>query len=91
MTSEKHQRTTASLKRWEELDELGMTAMCGTPMSDEEYEQRLQSVIDGSCFAKYLDKILKQKLHLQDQLAALSQTEEMLLAKIASIQSPKTS
>ena len=91
MTSEKHQSTTASLKRWSELDELGMTAMCGTPMSDEEYEQRLQSVIDGSCFAKYLDKILKQKLHLQDQLAALLQTEEMLHAKIASSQSPKTS
>ena len=72
MKSEKHQPTTADLKRWEELDELGMTAMCGTPMSDEEYEQRLQSVIDGSCFAKYLDKILKQKLQLQDQLAALS-------------------
>ena len=43
MTSEKHQLTTADLKRWEELDELGMTAMSGTPMSDEEYEQRLQS------------------------------------------------
>ena len=91
MTSEKHQPSVADLKRWEELDELGMTAMCGTPMSDEEYEQRLQSVIDGSCFSKYLDKIRAQKLQLQDQLAALSQTEQMLLTKIASSQSPKIS
>ncbi len=91
MTSEKHQHSAASLKRWEELDELGITAMCGTPMSDEEYEQRLQSVIDGSCFVKYLEKVRVQKLHLQDQLAALSQTEQMLLTKIASSQSPKTS
>ncbi|MBD2774337.1 hypothetical protein ICL16_20240 [Iningainema sp. BLCCT55] len=91
MTSEKHQPTTADLKRWEELDELGMTAMCGKPMSDEEYEQRLQSVIDGSCFAKYLNKVLKQKLQLQNQLAALSQTEQMLLTRIAEIQSKKTS
>lgn len=43
MTSEKYQHSAVDLKRWSELDELGMTAMCGTPMSDEEYEQRLQS------------------------------------------------
>lgn len=83
MTTQKHQPTAADLKRWEQLDELGMTAMCGTPMSDEEYEQRLQSVIDGSCFAKYLDKVLKQKLELQDQLAAIEKTEQMLRTKIA--------
>ncbi len=54
---QKYEPTTEDLERWEKLDELGMTAMCGTPMSDEEYKHRLQSVIDGSCFAKYLDKV----------------------------------
>jgi hypothetical protein len=83
--------TTADLNRWEKLDELGMTAMCGTPMSDEEYEQRLQSVIDGSCFVKYLDKVLQQKLELQNQLVALSETEQMLRTKIAEVQNQKTS
>lgn len=91
MTNEKQQPTTEDLERWERWDELGMTAMCGTPMSDEEYEQRLQSVIDGSCFSKYLDKVLKQKLQLQNQLAALSETEQILLTKIAEIQNQKTS
>ncbi len=46
MTSRKYQPTAEDLERWEKLDELGMTAMCGTPISDEEYEQRLQSITD---------------------------------------------
>lgn len=70
------------LDLWDRLDELGMTAMCGTPMSDEEYDQRLQSVIDGSCFEKYLNKVLKQKQELLDKLAAIEKTEQMLRAKI---------
>jgi hypothetical protein len=57
--------------------------MCGTPISDEEYEQRLQSVIDGSCFAKYLDKVLSSKQEIQTKLAAIEKTEQMLRAKIA--------
>ncbi|WP_243146604.1 hypothetical protein [Scytonema sp. UIC 10036] len=58
-------------------------------MSDEEYEHRLQSVIDGSCFAKYLDKVLKQKQELQDKLAGIEKTEQMLRAKIAESQTKK--
>ncbi len=85
MTSQKYQPTAKDLERWEKLDELGMTAMCGTPMSDEEYEQRLQSVINGSCFTKYLDKVLKQKQELQDKLAAIEKTEQMLRKKIAEV------
>jgi hypothetical protein len=84
MTSQ-HQPTAEDLKRWEILDELGMTAMCGTPMSDEEYEQRLQSVIDGSCFVKYLDKVLNEKQKLQEKLAAVEKTEQMLRKKIAEV------
>ncbi len=91
MTSQQYQPTTEDLKRWERLDELGMTAMCGTPMSDEEYEHRLQSVIDGSCFTKYLNKILKQKQELQDKLKGIEQTEQMLRAKIAEFQNQKAS
>ncbi len=49
-----------------------------------------QSVIDGSCFQKYLDKILRQKEEIQ-KLAALSETEQMLRKTIAEIQSQQTS
>ncbi len=91
MTNQKYQPTTEDLKRWQRLDELGMTAMCGTPMSDEEYEHRLQSVIDGSCFTKYLDKVLKRKKELQDKLKGIEQTEQMLRAKIAEFQNQKVS
>ncbi|WP_243147130.1 hypothetical protein [Scytonema sp. UIC 10036] len=66
-----------------------MTAMCGTPMSDEEYEHQLQSVIDGSCFAKYLAKVLKQKQELQDKLASIEKTEQILRAKIAELETRK--
>jgi hypothetical protein len=58
-------------------------------MSDEEYEHRLQSVIDGSCFAKYLEKVLKQKQELQDKLVSIEKTEQMLRAKIAEFQTKK--
>jgi hypothetical protein len=85
MNRQKYEPTPEDLKRWETLDELGMTAMCGTPMSNEEYEQRLQSVIDGSCFVKYLDKVLKQKQELQDKLVAIEKTEQMLRKKIAEV------
>ncbi|MBW4667947.1 MAG: hypothetical protein KME60_11080 [Cyanomargarita calcarea GSE-NOS-MK-12-04C] len=89
MTSQKYEPTTEDLERWEKLDELGMTAMCGTPMSDEEYEHRLQSVIDGSCFVKYLDKVLKQKQELEDKLAGIEKTEQMLRTKIAEFKTKK--
>ncbi len=47
-----NRKTLPEINAWvERLHELEATAMCGTPISDEEYEQRLQSVIDGSCFA----------------------------------------
>jgi cell shape-determining protein MreC len=60
-------------------------------MSDEEYNARIQSVIDGSCFQKYLDKILKQKEETLKKLTELSQTEQMLREKIAEFQSQKVS
>ena len=50
---------------------------------------RLQSVIDGSCFAKYLDKVLKQKQELQDKLVGIEKTEQMLRKKIAEFQPKK--
>lgn len=79
-----HRKSLPEINAWvEKLHELEATAMCGTPISDEEYEQRLQSVIDGSCFAKYLDKVLKQKQEIQTKLAAIEKTEQMLRAKIA--------
>ncbi|NJN07550.1 MAG: hypothetical protein HC815_05985 [Richelia sp. RM1_1_1] len=66
-----------------DLDELGMTAMCGTPLSDEEYEQKLQSVIDGSGLVKYLNKVLMQKQDLLKKLADLEAVEQVLRDKIA--------
>lgn len=90
MNNQNNQQTEEELERWRErLDELGMTAMCGTPMSDEEYERRLQSVIDGSCFVKYLNKILERKQKLLERLAATEKTEKLLRDKIAEMEARK--
>lgn len=89
MSNEKYQPTREDLERWERLDELGMTAMCGTPMSDEEKERRLQSVIDGSCFKKYLEGILQRKQKLLERLAATEKTEQLLRDKIAEMEARK--
>ena len=84
MEIKNRQKTLSQINAWiERLHELEATAICGTPISDEEYEQRLQSVIDGSCFAKYLDKVLSSKQEIQNKLAAIEKTEQMLRAKIA--------
>lgn len=89
MSNEKYQPTQEDLERWERLDELGLTAMCGTPMSQEEKDRRIQSVIDGSCFKKYLEGILQRKQRLLDKLAATEKTEKLLRDKIAQMESRK--
>lgn len=89
MNDEKYQPTQEDLQRWERLDELGMTAMCGTPMSQEEKDRRIQSVIDGSCFVKYLEGILQRKQRLLDKLAATAKTEKLLRDKIAEMEAKK--
>ena len=89
MNHEKYQPTKEDLERWERLDELGMTAMCGTPMSDEEKERRIQSVIDGSFFKKYLEAILQRKQKLLNKLAATEKTEKLLRDKIAEMEATK--
>ncbi|RUS99296.1 hypothetical protein DSM106972_077380 [Dulcicalothrix desertica PCC 7102] len=84
-TSDKHELTPEELAKWRELNELGLTAIAGTPFSEEEYDARLQSVIDGSCFEKYLNKILRRKEETLKKLAALEETEQMLKKTIAEI------
>lgn len=80
--------TNEEINAWvEQLHELESSAMAGKIMSDEEYSARIQSVIDGSCFQKYLDKILRQKEETLQKLAALSETEQTLRKTIAEIQS----
>ncbi len=91
MNKEKYQPTQKDLERWERLDELGLTAMCGTPMSQEEKDRRIQSVIDGSCFVKYLEGILQRKQKLLDKLAATEKTEKLLRDKIAQMEAKKIS
>ncbi|KYC40097.1 hypothetical protein WA1_29550 [Scytonema hofmannii PCC 7110] len=82
--------TQEEINAWvEQLHELESSAMAGKIMSDEEYNARIQSVIDGSCFQKYLDKILQQKEETLKKLTALSETEKMLREKIAEIKSQK--
>ncbi len=84
--------TKEEINAWvEQLHELESSAMAGKIMSDEEYNARIQSVIDGSCFQKYLDKILKQKEKTLKKLTELSETEQMLREKIAEFQSQKVS
>lgn len=81
--------TPEDLKKWEDLDELGMTAMAGKPFTDEEYNARLQSVIDGSCFQKYLNNILQQKKETRNKLAALEETEQILRKALGEIENQK--
>ena len=89
MTNQNHQPTEEEIKWRERLDDLGMTAMCGTPMSQEEKDRRIQSVIDGSCFVKYLEGILQRKQKLLDKLAATEKTEKLLRDKIAQMEARK--
>lgn len=86
-TSDKYKPTPEEIEKWRELDELGLTAIAGRPFSEEEYDERLQSVIDGSCFQKYLNKILRRKKETLQKLAELEETEQMLRKTIAEIQS----
>lgn len=91
MDKQNYQPTEEEIKWRERLDELGLTAMCGTPMSQEEKDRRIQSVIDGSCFVKYLEGILQRKQKLLDKLAATEKTEKLLRDKIAQMEARKIS
>ncbi len=88
--SDLYEPTPEDLKKWEELDGLGMTAMAGRLFTDEEYNARLQSVIDGSCFQKYLNNILSTKEKTRKKLAALEETEQMLRKTLGEIENKKT-
>ncbi|BDA74717.1 hypothetical protein CAL7716_088830 [Calothrix sp. PCC 7716] len=88
--SANHNYTKQEVDAWvEQLHELESSAMAGRIMTDEEYNARIQSVIDGSCFQKYLNKILQQKEETLKKLADLSEAEQMLRKKIAEIQGHK--
>lgn len=91
MDKQNYQPTEEEIKWRERLDELGLTAMCGIPMSQEEKDRRIQSVIDGSCFVKYLEGILQRKQKLLDKLAATEKTEKLLRDKIAQMEARKIS
>lgn len=81
---DKSEPTPEELEKWgSELDELGMTAIAGRPMSDEEYNDRIQSVIDGSCFEKYLKGVLQRKEALLQKLADVEAVEQHLRNIIA--------
>lgn len=83
-----NQKKLKEILAWvEQLHELDSSAMAGKSMTDEEYDSRLQSVIDGSCFQKYLDNILQQKQETLNKLAALEETEVYLRKTIAEVQS----
>lgn len=81
------QNKLENISGWvEKLHELESSAMAGRIMTDEEYYSRLQSVIDGSCFQKYLNNILQQKEETLKKLAALEETENSLRKTISEIQ-----
>ncbi|BAZ11681.1 hypothetical protein NIES4071_35070 [Calothrix sp. NIES-4071] len=82
-----NQNKLEDLNAWvEKLHELDSSAMAGKIMTDEEYNSRLQSVIDGSCFQKYLNNILRQKEETLKKLAALEETENYLRKTISEVQ-----
>ncbi|MBW4506334.1 MAG: hypothetical protein KME64_07470 [Scytonematopsis contorta HA4267-MV1] len=77
--------TLEEIKVWaEQLHKLESSS--GRIMSDEEYDARIESVIDGSCFQKYLNNILRQKEETLKKLAELEETEQMLRKTIAEVQ-----
>lgn len=65
--------------------------MAGRVMSEKEYNARIDSVIDGSCFQKYLHNKLRQKEETQNKLAGLEETEQMLRTIIIEVERRKTS
>ncbi|RUT07307.1 hypothetical protein DSM106972_025680 [Dulcicalothrix desertica PCC 7102] len=83
-----NQNKLENISAWvEHLHELESSASAGKIMTDEEYNFRLQSVIDGSCFQKYLNNILQQKEETLKKLAALEKTENYLRKTISEVQS----
>lgn len=88
-TNNKYQPTSEDLKRWAELDELDSNAMSGPPLTQEEYDQKLQSVADGSCLQKYLDRLLQQKQETLRKLTSIEETEKILRARITELESFK--
>ena len=88
--NDERELTDEELKEWgDRLDELGMTAVAGRPMSDEEYNARIQSVIDGTCFEKCLTAILRRKSKLLQELESTQKLEQQLRGYIAEIKENK--
>jgi hypothetical protein len=67
---------------WAELDELDSSAFSGPPISESLYQERFESIKNGSYKKKYLEILYNEKQKLLLKLERLEQFEAALKADI---------
>ena len=67
---------------WAELDELDSSAFSGPPISARLYQERFESIKNGTYQQKYLEAVYSEKQKLLLKLEKLEQFEAALKAEI---------
>ncbi len=82
MPQPNNQATEAEIAQWSELDELEKYACTGPQGTEEQFTDRVQSLIDGTYLQRYLEKVQAEKKNLNKRMAFLEEIEVTLLDKI---------
>lgn len=76
------QPSPEQIQYWKELDELDSSAFSGKPVSDSEFTEIVQSLLDGSNWVKRLDKVKAKKQQLLAKVAELEEIEREIEQKL---------
>ncbi len=83
MSETRNDQATAEDKLiWAELDELDSSAFSGPPISARLYQERFDSIKNGTYQQKYLQTLYSEKQKLLLKLETLEQFEAALKAEI---------
>jgi hypothetical protein len=82
MPQPNNKATEAEIARWSELDELEKYACTGPQGTEEQFTDRVQSLIDGTYLHGYLEKVQAEKKKLNNRMVLLEEIEVILLDKI---------
>ncbi|BAZ16471.1 hypothetical protein NIES4071_83480 [Calothrix sp. NIES-4071] len=76
------QPTPEQIQYWKELDELDCIAFAGKPVSDSEFTEIVQSLLDGSNWVRHLNKVKAKKQQLLAKVAELEEIEREIEQKL---------
>ncbi|MBW4668167.1 MAG: hypothetical protein KME60_12285 [Cyanomargarita calcarea GSE-NOS-MK-12-04C] len=75
--------TSAEIYQWAELDELEKYACTGPQSTNNQFADRVQSLMDGTYLQKYLEKVQAEKQKVSEKMSFLSAVEAILIEKIS--------